>query len=140
MATNTGGGTTASLNNTPQAQTDTFTKSEDTLGVYTLDVMANDLAGNAKVLWSLDNSATDADGSLDLIATDVGETAVTSDDTSLHGAKIWIENGKVRYETSTLNSSFATRLGALAAGETLTDSFTYAIRMSNGTLSWTTAY
>src|SRR5690349_20634744 len=103
MATNTGGGTTASLNNTPQAQTDSFLKSEDEGGIYSLDVMANDLAGNAKILWSLDNSATDADGSLDLIASDIGETISNTDDTSFNGAKIWIENGKVRYDTSTLN-------------------------------------
>ena len=67
MATNTGGGTTASLSNTPQAQDDSFILPEDYNSVKWLDVMANDLGGNAKILWSLDDSATDALGVNDLI-------------------------------------------------------------------------
>ena len=55
MATNTGGGTTASLSNTPQAKDDTFNLVEDYNAIAWLDVMSNDLAGNAKILWSLDN-------------------------------------------------------------------------------------
>lgn len=125
---------TVSIGNTPQANSDVYTKSEDNLGVYCLDVMANDQGGNAKTLWSLDDTA--ADGYLDLISSDIGAAS----EFSLNGAKIWIDNGKVRYDTSTLNSSFATTLAGLAAGETLTDSFTYAIRLGNGTLAWTTAY
>jgi VCBS repeat-containing protein len=131
---------TVSINNTPQANGDSYTKTEDEVsGVYCFDVMSNDLGGNAKILWSLDDSATDSAGALDLIATDVGENILNTDDTSLNGAKIWIENGKVRYDTSSLNATFSAAIGALAAGETLTDSFTYAIRMANGTLAWTTA-
>ena len=60
-------------------------------------------------------------------------------DTSAHGAKIWIQDGKVAYQSNTLNAAFKAELQALAVGETATDTFTYAIRMSNGTLSWNTA-
>jgi len=76
MATNTGGGTTASLGNTPQAKDDSFTLIEDYNAIAWLDVMSNDLGGNAKILWSLDDSATDAAGATDLIGTDVGKVCV----------------------------------------------------------------
>ena len=52
MATNTSGGTTASFSNTPQAKDDCFTGYED--DVFTFDVMANDLGGSAKILWSIE--------------------------------------------------------------------------------------
>src|SRR5690348_14167564 len=139
MATNTGGGTTASLSNTPQAQDDSFILPEDYNSVKWLDVMANDLGGNAKILWSLDDSATDAAGATDLIASDIGKVEATTGDTSLNGAKIWIQDGKVAYDAATLSGSFRAQLQALAVGERLTDSFTYAIRLANGTLSWGTA-
>lgn len=93
MATNTDGGTTASLSNTPQAKADTFYRDEDLTGVTLLDVMLNDLGGNAKILWSVDDSATDPAGSTDLICTDIGKIESTSTDTSANGAKIWIQDG-----------------------------------------------
>ncbi|MDP9423977.1 MAG: Ig-like domain-containing protein, partial [Pseudomonadota bacterium] len=139
MATNTNGGTTTSLNNTPQAKADTFYNTEDLIGIALLDVMLNDLGGNAKILWSVDDSATDAAGSTDLISTDIGKIESTATDTSAHGAKIWIQDGKVAYQSDTLSTAFKAQLQALAVGETITDTFTYAIRMSNGTLSWNTA-
>ena len=47
------------------------------------------------------------------------------------GARIWItSDGKIAYDTNALDS--------LPAGVTVVDQFTYAIRMSNGTLSWAT--
>ena len=66
MATNTGGGTTASLSNTPQAKDDTYTYLEDLLrsdatlynvatNTVTLDVISNDLGGNAKTLFSVED-------------------------------------------------------------------------------------
>ncbi|HEX6661846.1 MAG TPA: VCBS domain-containing protein, partial [Sphingomicrobium sp.] len=139
MATNTSGGTTASLSNTPQAKDDSFNLVEDYNAIAWLDVMLNDLGGNAKILWSLDDSATDAAGATDLIGSDIGKVEATTNDTSLNGAKIWICDGKVGYDASTLSASFRASLQALAIGEKAYDSFTYAIRMSNGTLSWATA-
>src|SRR6185295_17872505 len=47
-------------------------------------------------------------------------------------------DGKVGYDAAA-SSTFKAQLQALAVGETRTDSFTYAIRLGNGTLSWATA-
>ncbi|SFP49785.1 hypothetical protein SAMN03159489_01052 [Pseudomonas sp. NFPP07] len=66
--TTTSGDTATSFSNTPQAQDDIFTTgvigtssatiTEDLLGIVYLDVMSNDLGGNAKTLWSLDNATS----------------------------------------------------------------------------------
>ena len=67
MATQTtGGGSTTSFSNTPQATNDTFTTAltaagalitltEDNIQPVFFDVMANDLGGNAKTLYSVDD-------------------------------------------------------------------------------------
>ena len=139
-----------SFSNTPQANDDNFTSAqtgltEDGTSVVFLDVMANDLGGNAKSLWSVDNGLNDT-GAMngatagDLLAQDTARTEAVSTDTSLHGARIWISaDGKVGYDASTLDASFKAFLQSLADGEDATDSFTYAIRLANGTLSWATA-
>src|SRR5436190_15356 len=126
MSTNTNGGTLASLDNTPQAKDDFYSMLEDQWRV--LDVMANDLGGNAKTLWSIDT--TSDDGVQDLVAKDV----VGVVDNSEMGAAISLTaDGKILYDT---RGSAA--ITALAAGQTAVDQFTYAIRLSNGTLSWAT--
>ncbi|WLI11224.1 MULTISPECIES: VCBS domain-containing protein [Pseudomonas] len=153
--TTTSGGTVTSLSNTPQAQDDIFTTgvigtssaaiTEDLLGVVYLDVMSNDLGGSAKTLWSLDDAtslstATKVYAPADLLVQDTGRIEATSTDTSFNGAKIWItSDGKVGYDAATLSTAFKAQLQALAGGASLTDSFTYAIRLGNGTLSWATA-
>ncbi|MGR6737444.1 VCBS domain-containing protein [Pseudomonas chlororaphis] len=153
--TTTSGGTTTSFSNTPQAQDDIFTTgvigtssaaiTEDLQGIVYLDVMSNDLGGNAKTLWSLDNAtslstATKIYAPADLLVQDTSRVEATSSDTSFNGAKIWItSDGKVGYDAATLSTAFKAQLQALAAGASLTDSFTYAIRLGNGTLSWATA-
>ncbi|OXR30036.1 hypothetical protein PSJE_25050, partial [Pseudomonas jessenii] len=109
------------------------------------DVMSNDLGGNAKTLWSLDNAdsfstATKAYAPADLLTQDTARAEATSSDTSKNGAKIWItSDGKVGYDAATFSTAFKAQLQALAVGELLTDSFTYAMRLGNGTLSWATA-
>jgi VCBS repeat-containing protein len=129
---NTGGGTINSFNNTPIAKDDLFTATEDRASsIVYFDVMGNDLAGGAKSLWSLDNGQA-----TDLLTQDSGRTEAGSLDTSLLGAHIWITaDGKVGYDAS----SIAATVNALGAGQTLQDSFIYAIRVANGTLSWATA-
>jgi len=140
MPTNTGGGTTTSFFNTPQAKDDYYTASEDC--VYYFDVMADDLGGNAKVLWSIDDNdlygtttrsadgttttTTNVDSVIDLTVKDVAGAI----EKSALGASISIVDGKVKYD--------ARALDWLADGQTATDYFTYAIRLSNGTLSWAT--
>ncbi|MDH4570050.1 tandem-95 repeat protein [Pseudomonas sp. BN414] len=137
---------TVSFSNTPQANGDSFLYEDlvrDGLDYICLDVMANDLGGKAKTLYSLDDGVT-ADGSTatrteiqaDLLARD-------QDCCSAFGARIWIgqdqSDGKMKvlYNPSELLQSEAYR--SLSVGEYLIDSFTYAIRLGNGTLSWTTA-
>ncbi|WP_221174475.1 VCBS domain-containing protein, partial [Pseudomonas fluorescens] len=143
--TTTSGGTVTSFSNTPQAKDDVFTTNENLQGVMYWDVMSNDLGGNAKTLWSLDNAvsdptATKAYAPADLLVQDTARAEAMSSDTSLNGAKIWItSDGKVGYDATTFTTAFKEQLQALSAGEFLTDSFTYAMRLGNGTLSWATA-
>src|SRR5438132_10186183 len=123
MATNTGGGTTASFSNTPQAVDDYFTSlvtglTEDSIAKIILDVMANDLGGAAKVLWSIDNSVsapvTGGTAPADLLTQDTARAESLSSDTSLNGAKIWItSDGKVGYDAATLSAAFRLQLQGL---------------------------
>ena len=130
------GGTTTSFTNTPQATDDFVKLSEDyftaTRTSYSFDVMSNDLGGKAKVLWSIDgvDSVTDTNTLQDLIGKYSG--AVTSN----RGATIEIVNGVVKYTPS---ATILTSLQALNVGGVYEDTFTYAIKLANGTLSWATA-
>ncbi|WP_164548673.1 VCBS domain-containing protein [Mesorhizobium sp. M7D.F.Ca.US.005.01.1.1] len=140
------GGTTTSFSNTPQAKDDVFTYSEDVTGILSLNVLANDLGGAAKQLYSIDNAdslstATKTYAPADLLARDTtystdSSGAAGSTDTSLLGAKIWMaSDGTIHYDTA----SIAAQLQALSAGQVLVDKVTYAIQLGNGTLSWATA-
>src|SRR5438045_2119201 len=122
--TSLNGGITTSFTNTPQAGDDFISSTqtgltEDNLGIRYLDVMANDLGGNAKTLWSIDNGVNNSGlmGSYiaaDLLTQDTTRVEATSSDTSLHGAKIWITaDGKVGYDASTLDAGFKAQLQAL---------------------------
>ncbi|MER8753790.1 VCBS domain-containing protein, partial [Mesorhizobium sp. M1050] len=144
------GGTTTSFSNTPQAADDFFTSvftglTEDSFGTVFLNVMANDLGGNAKSLWSVDNGTNNTGAmsgyiAADLLTQDLGRIESASSDTSANGAKIWITaDGKVGYDTAYLSAAFRAQLQGLNAGQYLTDTFIYSIRLGNGTLSWATA-
>jgi VCBS repeat-containing protein len=141
------GTNSTSFLNTPQAGDDTFTSAqtgltEDSLVITYLAVMANDLGGAAKTLYSLDNG-TNSTGALspsDLLTQDIVRTEELTNDRSAQGARIWITaDGKVGYDAATLSAAFQDQLQHLPAGQFLTDTFTYAIRLGNGTLSWATA-
>jgi len=93
------------------AQNDVAKATEDK-GV-TIDVLANDAKGST--LYSL-NQAT---------ASDVQITATTA-----LGATVRIVNGKVYYDAANSHA-----LDGLGAGETALDTFTYVVRLANGTLS-----
>lgn len=141
------GTNSTSYTNTPQAGDDTYTSAatgltEDSLFITYLAVMANDLGGAAKTLYSLDNgtSSTGALSPTDLLTQDMVRTEALTTDRSAQGAKIWITaDGKVGYDAATLPAAFQEQLQHLSAGQFLTDTFTYAIRLGNGTLSWATA-
>ncbi|HYD76025.1 VCBS domain-containing protein [Ramlibacter sp.] len=136
-----------SFGNTPQAGDDLFLSgatelTEDSTCVVWLDVMLNDKGGAAKTLYALDDGLSDGTTlrPVDLLVQDTARTEALSTDTSLAGARIWItSDGRVGYDPGTLGEAFAQQLQSLNAGEYLYDSFTYAIRLGNGTLSWATA-
>src|SRR5258708_31057903 len=104
------GGTVTSFSNTPQATDDLFptgvsattgasiTLTEDNLQIVYFNVMANDLGGAAKTLFSLDDglNSSGATSSTDLLKQDTSRAESTLGDTSLKGAHIWITaDGKV---------------------------------------------
>src|SRR5262245_4822114 len=128
MATNTSGGTTTSFSNTPQAGDDVFTGvNEDFIGGVYLNVMGNDLGGNAKILWSLDDGTSAGVGTkiyapTDLLTQDTARVESVSTDYSANHAHIWItSDGKVGYDANCLTAAFKAQLQALAVGETLSD-------------------
>ncbi|MER9331551.1 VCBS domain-containing protein, partial [Mesorhizobium sp. M0488] len=140
------GGTTTSFSNTPQAKDDLLAYLEDATGVLILNVLANDLGGAAKQLYSIDNAdslstATKTYAPADLLTRDTTYSTDSSGasgttDTSLLGAKIWIaSDGTIHYDTTNIDG----QLQALSAGQVLVDKVTYAIQLGNGTLSWATA-
>ena len=147
--TNTSGGTTTSFSNTPQAKTTSLNDGERCSDYRRLVPLLSGRdgersRGNAKVLWSLDDggsasTATKVYAPVDLLTQDA-KVEATSADYSAKGAHIWItSDGKVGYDASTFSAAMMASLQALGVGQTLTDSFTYAIRLGNGTLSWATA-
>jgi large repetitive protein len=125
-------GIKVSFSNTPQAEDDAFTNAgitEDSTGVFLLDVMANDAGGNGKSLYSL--HATGDQNAL-LSKDDVGAINL-----SALGAKVWItSDGKVAYQ---LTPEAMAKLQSLSVGEITADTFAYAIQLGNGTLSWANA-
>jgi VCBS repeat-containing protein len=137
-------GLQVSFNNTPQAVDDFFSAAfdgltEDNLATQApllLDVMTNDAGGKAKTLYSIDDGIDSAGAGGDLLQSD----AVGVAGHSLHGATIKLTaDGKISYDASTLDADFVASLQHLNTGEFATDTFTYAIRLGNGTLSWATA-
>jgi len=106
-------------NNTPKvtpnpiAKDDSAALSED--GTTLIQVLANDLAGGAKQLYSLNQT---------------DPTVVSTTALSQAGAAVsFAADGAVLYAAS--GSSF----DSLAVGETMVDTFIYTLRVANGTLS-----
>ncbi|MEX1198935.1 MAG: Ig-like domain-containing protein [Pseudohongiellaceae bacterium] len=145
---NTNGGTEVSFTKTPQARDDLFGSAQSldyADNVYLLDVMANDRGGKAKWLWSVDDGVNDSGamsgyeaGDL-LTQDDAGVTGLAENISRLGAALSVTQDGQVAYDASSISGQAAADLTGLALGETATDSFIYAIRMSNGTLSWAEA-
>ncbi|MDC7707999.1 Ig-like domain-containing protein, partial [Vogesella indigofera] len=123
-----------SYTKTPQAGDDSYWYTEDELlaasnydsgsNVLTLNVMSNDLGGNAKKLYSID----DGSGALaDLLARDVS----TNWEATQGGNWIRINAGKIEFK-------FVESLDSLVQGQARQDSFKYAIQLGNGTISYAT--
>jgi VCBS repeat-containing protein len=113
-----------SVNNTPQAQGDSYSFSEDAGTIQTLNVLSNDLGGQAVSLYSLDQGNP-------LLATSIGAWI-----TLASGSQVCINaDGTISYDFSSINQS---TIQSLAEGEQFNDDFTYALRLSNGTISTAT--
>jgi VCBS repeat-containing protein len=138
-----------SITNTPQAGDDNYSYTESTLlasdsfnnatNTITLDVMSNDLGGNAKKLFSIDDGGTNTFLN-DLLANNVN----TGWETTAGGNLIRIYNGHIElditHSLTLANGAEHANVNALSAGETITDSFVYTIQLGNGTLSWATVH
>jgi VCBS repeat-containing protein len=98
----------------PQAQDDSATGGED--AAFSIDVLANDRGGRARSLYSVDQNNP--------------SHALTST-TLASGATVSIVDGQILYDPG---SAFQ----FLDAGETATDTFSYAIRLGKGTISTAT--
>lgn len=150
MATNS-----TSFTNTPQAGDDYYSFLEEELlaggyagaifnaltSILTLDVMADDLGGQAKKLFSIsgvDDTATEQELWTALKTAD----AAGNWETTAEGNEIRINNGMIEYRFTDGNAGTSgdgvVAINSLAEGEIFTDTFTYAIRLGNGTLSWAT--
>ncbi|MEV8703141.1 VCBS domain-containing protein, partial [Mesorhizobium ciceri] len=143
------GGTTTSFSNTPQAKDDLFNLTEDTVvlasgsqTIIVLDVMANDLGGNAKSLFSVDDgisasTATKQYAPIDLTNQDVQSTGISNWESIGDGVLIRINNGKVEMDLSGYLAAHGfANLQAMGAGDQINETFTYAIKLGGGTLSW----
>ena len=143
------GGTTTSFSNTPQAKDDSYNYLEDLLkqnstlyNSYTntifLDVMSNDLGGNAKTLFSVE----DGDGNpittdFDLITKDVNSAGVSCWEATRGGNWVRINNGKIEYRIADGSGvpGQGRSIDSLTEGQIFADEFVYAIKLGNGTLS-----
>ncbi|HMI41432.1 MAG TPA: VCBS domain-containing protein, partial [Sphingomicrobium sp.] len=112
-----------------QATDDSWSFSEGVFtGSFFFDVLANDSI--KKPLYSIDNGQV-----ADLGTADLARSAAASSDRSALGATIWITgDGRIGYSADSLHDL----VDQLGQGETLTDSFLYAVRQGN-TLVWATA-
>jgi VCBS repeat-containing protein len=129
---------------TPQANDDNYYWTEDTLqqdskvynattGYLTLDVMANDLGGNAKTLYSIDDGNGNPINPTDLFSADTLTGGVSAWQATADGNQARINNGKIEFD---LGHELPGGVNSLGAGDQFTDTFIYAIRLGNGTLSW----
>jgi VCBS repeat-containing protein/probable HAF family extracellular repeat protein len=150
---------TISFTKTPQAGGDTYLLYEDQLlgltlldgKIVALDVMSNDLGGGAKALYSADDGLTynAVSSPNDLLLADAlisGKSVWEATQSTVNGVQatsddvLRIDNGKIDLDIShsLLDITGTSDINALAAGDHIHDSFIYAIRLGNGTLSWAT--
>jgi len=133
-----------SFTKTPQAGDDYYYWDEDALqldpnvydtdtGYLTLDVMANDLGGAAKTLYSIDDGNGNPLDPSDLLSADALINGISDWQQTESGNQARINNGKIEFD---LSFELPDGVNSLAEGEQFTDTFIYAIRLGNGTLSW----
>lgn len=127
---------------TPQAADDLWFYTEDELlllggsAQLILDVMANDTGGKAKTLFSIDDGAGNPINPADLLNVDGLVNGVSAWETTSGGNSFRINNGKIELNLDPSLAALGGSINSLAAGDHIHDSFIYAIRLGNGTLSW----
>src|SRR5438067_1600275 len=139
---------TNQLTNTPQAGDDYYGWTEDQLlastllasntNVVRMEVMANDLGGSAKKLWSIDDgNGNTSVADYDLVKSDMQGVWENAAVNNLGVAdQITISNGAILLDLSKSLAYFgAADVNGLAAGDHIHDEFVYAIRLANGALS-----
>jgi VCBS repeat-containing protein len=101
--------------------------------------MANDLGGNAKTLYSVD----DGNNYLtDLLTADALINGFSVWEATGGGDTVRIDNGNVDLDLTHSISALtggSTNINGLAAGDYIIDTFKYTIQLGNGALSWGTA-
>ena len=131
-----------SFTKTPQARDDFYNLTEDQLidmgytgTTVKLDVMSNDLGGNAKQLFSIDDGNGNALNPTDLLQADGLVNGISAWQLTASGNLVRINNGKIEIDVSqSLAASGATGgINSLGANDAIQDSFVYAIRLGNGT-------
>jgi VCBS repeat-containing protein len=98
---------TKATSNTPQAKDDVVATFEAGELISIAALMANDAGGNGKSFYGIHGSTTTS-----------------------WGARLTVENGAIRYDGSS-----SAQLQALAQGESVTDTFQYAIQLGKGVIS-----
>lgn len=132
-----------SFSNHDIATDDDFGLLEDELGILnlstflTFDVMANDLGGKAKSLFSVDDGNGNLIDPSELLNADSIVNGVSAWETTDQGNQVRINNGQLEFDLShTLGLLGATDINGLGAADVIQDSVIYAIRLGNGALSW----
>ncbi len=108
------------------------------------DVLSQDGGGSAKILWSIGSSDIGASGwtiqggisvPTELLAQDTAYKVDNGTYRSKLGANIFLTGatGVVGYDLSVATAGTKTMIDNLAVGQSIIDSFDYAIRLSNGT-------
>ncbi|MXS84179.1 Ig-like domain-containing protein, partial [Nitrosomonas oligotropha] len=118
-----------------KAQNDNFTNLGSGRDSFVLDVLANDQGGLSKVLWSLDEGSGAWNEPGDLLSRDNYDAINYSE----LGAQISITKyGTVSY---VITPDLQSKLKDLSTGESLTDTFIYAMKVGQGNspLSWAKA-
>jgi VCBS repeat-containing protein len=124
------------------AVNDSFVWTEDqaladqvTTDVLSLNVLANDRAGHAARLYSIDDGGG---WGFDwaLLARDVGRDGTSPWEATDNGNLIRINHGQIELDLShSLTALGATDFNSMAAGDVIDDDFVYAIRLGYGRLS-----
>jgi VCBS repeat-containing protein len=105
-------GTTVSISNTPQAKDDAASGVQ--AGQLLIDVMANDLGGNAKHLYSVNQASP---------------TVASLSATTALGGTVSIVGDQIQYAAT------GAQIASLGVGQIATDTFNYVIQLGNGALS-----